>query len=112
MVLLADGRLVPNDSPEWLVECEAYAILAMEIGRRRDFLQLLTDKRGPAAVEVIRSRMAAVEPAYVLSLPDRQSRQAYLIRTERDLGANAKTSLELRVRSLWDSRKSAKGAAA
>lgn len=110
--MLADGRTVANDSPEWLAECEAYAILAMEIGRRRSFLQLLTDKRGAAAVAVIRARMAAVEPAYVLSLPDRQARQAYLLRTGRELGEQARSTLEARVRSLWDFRKSAKGAAA
>lgn len=112
MVLLADNRLVDSCSPEWMAECEAYAILAMDIGRRRAHLQLLIDRRGPDAEARVRSVMATVEPAYVLSLPDREARHAYLNRLEREVGGNARANLEPRIRALWQSRKQPQGSAA
>lgn len=112
MVLLADNRLVSSSSPEWMAECEAYAILAMDVGRKRTHLQRLGERRGLAAEARVRSVMATVEPAYVLSLPDREARHAYLNRLEREVGGNARANLEPRIRALWESRKQPKGSAA
>ena len=101
MVTLADGRAVESDHPAWLAEAEARTVLGMLHGRRRQFLALVAERRGPAAVDRLKALMREVEPRFVLDLPNVDVRRAYLGRVEEFEGSNARTYLEGRIRVLW-----------
>ncbi|MNN09840.1 hypothetical protein D3C76_1251130 [compost metagenome] len=49
--------------------------------------------------------MAAIEPAFVLDLPNKDARRAYAGRVEFYQGQNARELLETQVRGLWEARK-------
>lgn len=111
MVTLADGRQVHSDSEEWRAECEARHILAMSMGQRAEFFVTLQAKRGEAAAKALKRRCFDIEPAYVLSLPNRDLRNRYIATVEQRFGPNAAETLKAKVRALHEQRKVAGGAA-
>ncbi len=61
MVAMADGRLVPSDSPEWLLECEARKYFEFgSVDARRAELDLLEKRRGKPARQDLERRIVAV----------------------------------------------------
>ena len=104
MVTLADGRAVESDHPAWMAEAEARTVLAMLHDRRRQFLALVAERRGPAAVDRLKALMHEVEPHFVLDLPSIDVRRAYLARVLDHEGQNARTYLETRIRAVWAAR--------
>lgn len=58
MVKLADGREVPSDSREWLLECEARHVLNLpNIAARHELLDGIEKKRGTAARKELEGRI-------------------------------------------------------
>jgi hypothetical protein len=60
IVTLHDGREVSSDSEEWRLECEAKALLRLELNTRRAELEALEKKRGKAAADVLKARIVAI----------------------------------------------------
>ncbi len=104
MVTLATGEQVSSSSPAWLAECEARAVLAMPMPAREAFLADVERKRGAPAAGALKHRCFALEPHYVLSLPNRAQRNAYVEQVERRFGHNPAEALRLKVRELHANR--------
>lgn len=105
MVKLFDGTSVPSDSEEWRAECEARYILSLSQIEQRERLESIARKRGgQAAAERVRRAMNLVWPAYVLDMPTRDVRRAYLAEVERIFGANTRKGLEERILALHGER--------
>ncbi len=111
LVRLHDGREAYTDSASWRAECEARTVLLMDYPKQREFLIAIGERRGPEAVAALRQLMHDVEPAFVLGLPDKDARRAYLNRVEKDRGLNARTHLETRARAIWKTSQPTEGAA-
>ena len=104
IVTLYDGREVDSASEEWRAECEARTVLAMDLVKRADFFQLVEAKRGADAVRVLRERCFDLEPHYVLNLPNKPQRTAYLDQVERRFGPNPRKALEEKIMALHRAR--------
>ena len=111
LVRLHDGREAYTDSASWRAECEARTVLLMDYPKQREFLRAVKERRGAAAVAALRDLMHDVEPSFLLGLPDKDARRAYLNRVERDRGLNARTHLETRARAIWKTTQPTEGAA-
>ena len=111
LVRLHDGRQAYTDSASWRAECEARTILLMDYPKQREFLRVVEERRGADAVAALRDLMHDVEPSFLLGLPDKDARRAYLNRVERDRGLNARTHLETRARAIWKTTQPTEGAA-
>lgn len=107
MVTLADGRKVPGDHPDHRAECEARFVLGLHQPERVEFLDLATQRRGADAVAGLKQTMAIVEPAYVLDLPNKPQRRAYLARLQFVSGQNAYDLLSKQILALHERRKAA-----
>lgn len=105
LVTLADGRQVPSDSEAWRAECEARAMLAIPHDDRADAFELIERKRGPDAVRQLKANMLDVEHAFVLDMPTRDVRRAYLAKVEYHRGQTAREYLEARITELWNRRR-------
>jgi hypothetical protein len=60
IVTLHDGREVPSDSMEWALECEAKALLRLELSTRRAELEAIEKKRGKASTAILKERITAI----------------------------------------------------
>lgn len=105
LVTLADGQQVPSDSELWRAECEARALLAIPHEERADVLERIEQKRGAEAKRRLKDTMREVEHAFVLDMPNRDLRRAYLAKVEHHRGPNAREHLELRITELWNRRR-------
>lgn len=106
LVTLWDGRQVPSDSEAWRAECEARHMLSLDKASQLAQLERVEQKRGHGSSKPLLAMMGAVEPAYVLDLPLKEQRQAYLATVARVVGPRARSILESKVLDLWNSRKS------
>lgn len=104
IVTLYDGRQVDSSSEEWRAECEARAVLAMELHKRADFLKSVEGKRGPDATKALRERCFDLEPHYVLGLPNKAQRTHYLDQVERRFGRNPVDALKAKIMALHKAR--------
>lgn len=104
MVTLYDGTQVASDSRQWAEECEARQVLAMSLSDRSAFLETILKFRKHAGLESLKARCYALEPYYVLSLPDKGARNAYAARVEARFGTGARVALEGKVRAIWKER--------
>lgn len=107
LVTLADGREVPSDHPDHRAECEARFVLGMHNPERVEFFDRATQRRGADAVASLKQTMAIVEPAYVLDLPNKPQRRAYLARLQFVSGQNAYDLLSKQILELHECRKAA-----
>lgn len=111
-VRLFDMREVDSNSPEWMSECEARHYLAKPFTDIGMVLSELSNKRGAEAVEALKLLMDKVRPAFVLDLPNKPQRRAYLAKYEFQAGANAAEHLRTMVLALNDRRKEAEASCA
>lgn len=111
LVTLVDGRSVPSDSEEWRLECECRHVLAKPYAERLEVLTNIGQRRGPDALASLQAAMDAVEPAYVLSLPNQAQRRGYLATISNYLGENAASHLKNRAMDLHNARKASNCAA-
>jgi hypothetical protein len=63
IVTLIDGRCVPSNSREWLIECLARDLLARPLGIRRQWLADMERKGDQAGAQELRRAMEAVHKA-------------------------------------------------
>lgn len=106
MVTLRDGRRVPSDSRDYLLECEAVEFWRqLQSAGAREHLDGMKRKRGEAGVKRILDRIATLEPWLVLDLPTKAQRQAYAARVERKRGKAARLALEEAVKAAFRQRK-------
>ena len=77
----------------------------MDMAERNLFFEKVLKIRKAKGWEALRQRCYEQEPAFVLGLPDKPSRQAYLARVEQRFGGSARATLEARVRALWQSKR-------
>ncbi len=116
-VTLVDGRQVPSDSPEWLAETEARHMLRFPVAAvrgdtsetRKMALERIGQRRGPEAAAALQERMDAIEPHYVLSLPNRAQRNRYVDAIRYVYGENTAEHLRNRVIALHKSRAESDG---
>lgn len=106
-VTLADGREVASDHPDHRAECEARFVLGMHQPKRVAFLDFAGQRRGADAVASLKQAMSIVEPAYVLDLPNKPQRRAYLARLQFVSGQNAYDLLSKQILELHERRKAA-----
>lgn len=104
MIELADGTPARNDSAEWAAECEAMTILGWDGEKRANFFEKVERHRGEAGATRIRSNMARLEPAYVLSLATKEARQAYLAGIQKRVSLIERRRLEKAIMELWNKR--------
>jgi len=106
-VVTVDGRTMMSDSPDWLRYCEALTVIKSpeHIGGR--YRSMLERMRGKAGLEALEQQVNLIEPAYVLSLPDKPTRRAHLDKVQRTRGEVARLVLEDRVRALHAERMAA-----
>jgi hypothetical protein len=107
VVTLADGRKIASNSEEWRAECEARHVLRMNHTARTEFMTFIEQRRGAAAAESLRACIEATEPAYVLELPNKAQRNAYLRTVELNQGENASEHLRNRCMDLHGKREAA-----
>lgn len=107
MVTLTDGREVASDDPDHRAECEARFVLGLHQPERVAFLDFATQRRGADAVASLKQTMAIVEAAYVLDLPNKPQRRAYLARLQFVSGQNAYDQLSKQILDLHERRKAA-----
>lgn len=103
-VTLYDGRKVDSASEAWRAECEARAILEMDVAKREQFWQAIEQKRGADALKALKRRCFELEPYYVLNLPNKHQRRAYLEQVERRFGPNPAEALRAKVLELHSAR--------
>ena len=60
LVELSTGNKVCTYCPEWMIECEAKAILAKPLSVRQSTLLKLEAQRGPKNVQALKNRMALI----------------------------------------------------
>lgn len=60
LVELSTGQKVCSYCPEWLLECEAKALLELPLSERKRLLLAFEAKRGPKSVEILKSRMTLI----------------------------------------------------
>lgn len=108
MVSLVDGSSAKSDSEAYRAECEARVLLSWPRYKQREFLAAIDQpsKRGIGASEKVKAAMYLVEPDYVLRLATIPARRAYLDQLEFDVGERSRKDLEVRIRALFDSRRS------
>lgn len=111
-VVTVDGRTLMSDSTEWLQYCEASTIMkaAQHIGQ--NYRSMIEKMRGKAGLAKVEAEISRIEPAYILSLPDRDTRRAYLAKREAVIGSSAKAALEQRILALHAERQAAATAGA
>lgn len=100
MVQLIDGRSVPSTSPEWQAECEAMTVLSWDMEKRQNFFEMVERKRGADGLARLKRGMSQALPRYVLELPTKPARIAYLEAYERRISHEARKRLEQAVRDL------------
>ncbi len=103
-VTLATGEQVPSDSEAWRAECEARAVLAMGLVKRSEFFELVGKRRGDDAAAALKRRCYELEPHFVLGLPNKQQRNAYLATVEQRFGPNASDNLRAKVLAIHHER--------
>jgi hypothetical protein len=59
-VTLHNGREVSSDSEDWRLECEAKALLRLELSTRRAELEAIEKKRGKASTAILKERITAI----------------------------------------------------
>lgn len=106
MVTLFDGRIVSSSSREWMEECDARCALKIPPMRRTDHFAAIEAKRGVEALRKLKWLCRMVEPAFVLGLPNRQQRNAYLRDVQLRYGPEEAETLRERVIALHEKRKS------
>jgi hypothetical protein len=104
MVELIDGRVVDTNSEEWRAECEAMTVLSFPMDKRQTFFEQVERHRQPAGLEKLKRAMSQVLPRYVLELPTRDARRAYLTDHEKRISKVSRERLEGAVRALWERR--------
>lgn len=111
LVTLVDGRQVDCSSEEWRLECECRYILAKPFTVRKPgettramLLEQIGQRRGPEALEALKEAIHGIEPAYVLSLPNKAQRNAYLDQIGHHYGENAASHLKTRTVALHKAR--------
>ena len=112
MVELYDGRFAKSDSEAWRQECYWRDWLRTAPHLREARLGDSVKIKGLAGIERLRKELLVVEPFFVLSLPTKLERIAYLESTERAYGWQAKKTLEEKVRKIWSDRRAALDATA
>lgn len=103
-VKLYDGREVPSDSEDWRAETEARHVLGWLPHRRREYVELIAKKRGAAAAQNLRGSMGRLMPAYILDLPNRAQRNAYIDQIGMAFGNEAKEVMKAKVLAVWKTR--------
>lgn len=107
---LVDGTEVRTDSEEWRAECEARYVLSMDVGRRFSFMDSVRSRRGSIALARLEKMVSEVEPDYVLRMPSKDARHAYLAKIARLKSDNAAEHLRSRVLTLHHNRKATQAA--
>lgn len=105
LVTLHTGEQVSNYSEAWRAECEARHHLRQSLDKRKDAMELVEKKRGPDARLELERLIRQLEPAYVLGLPNKEVRRAYLHRVQMAQGEIRREILEQEVRELYERRK-------
>src|SRR5690606_26466228 len=95
VVTLFDGRQVASDSAEWQAQTEACTILAMPLPEREQFWLDIERKRGADALAELKARCFELEPHFVLNLPNKPQRNAYLAQVEHRFGRMASETLRV-----------------
>jgi hypothetical protein len=103
-VTLASGAVVMSDSVEWLHECEARTVLAMPMLKRIEFFEMVGKRRGDDALKALKVRCFELEPHYVLGLPNKQQRNAYLVMVAQRFGDQARERLREKVLAIHEQR--------
>ncbi|QNJ57390.1 hypothetical protein Dolphis_84 [Pseudomonas phage Dolphis] len=103
-VTLASGAVVMSDSVEWLHQCEAMAILKLPMVTRITRFDDIGKKRGEGALKALKLRCYELEPHYVLGLPNKHQRNAYLDSVAQRFGNQAKDTLREKVLALHEKR--------
>ena len=112
IVRTIDGRDVLSDSEEFRACCEAVYSLSRPQADRKQWLDSIQRRRGPEGLLKLEAEMNRIEPAYLLAMPNRDARRAYLDQTEIHRGKVVRKDLEQRIVALWEKRKAASTAAA
>lgn len=112
VVTLADGSRIASTSEEHRAECEARLVLSKNHTARTEFMAFIEQRRGAEAAASLRRCIESIEPAYVLGLPNKAQRNAYLRTIELVQGENASTHLRNRCMDLHAKREAACGLAA
>lgn len=106
-VKTVDGRSMLSNSNEWLRYCEALTIVKSPDHLGGRYWAMIEKMRGPEGKRAIEDEIRRIEPAYALSLPSKEARQAYLLRVEAARGVSARKALEQSIVELWQQRKAA-----
>lgn len=106
-VTTVDGRTLMSGSEEFRAYCEAMVVLKTQPHIAENRLAMIEKMRGKAGRELVQAECNRLEPAYMLSLPDKATRQAHLQKIADVRGASARTALEERIVALWNERKAA-----
>lgn len=104
VVTLYTGEQVSSSSVEWMRECEARQVLLLDEKERTKVFLSVSKIRGESAADALRQRVIDIEPHYVVCLPDRELRAAYLERFAKNNSTIATKKLEDAVCALWRSR--------
>lgn len=111
-VTTIDGRQCMSDSEDWRRCCEAVHVLNMTHPLRREWLADVGKRRGAEGLRTLTDEMDRIEPAYMLAMPSKDDRRAYLASVERHIGVAAKEGLEKALFALWEQRKAAQAVTA
>lgn len=94
-----DSNPLPTYLPEHRLACEINYVSAMTSDRRQRFLKEARKKRGAAAIREL-------EVGYLLRLPDRRRRRAYLEEVERFRGSPERQALADAFLAVWQEARS------
>ncbi|MDD1003601.1 MULTISPECIES: DUF7696 family protein [Pseudomonas] len=106
IVTLFNGREVLSSSSEYRAECEARHLLGKPFSEQVRMLERIARQRGAVALAELKATMANVEPAFVLDLPEKLQRLAYLARTEFVIGQKRADQLRTHILHLHERRQS------
>lgn len=109
-VTTVDGRTLMSDSEDWRAYCEAMVVLKSQPHIAENRLVMIEKMRGKAGRALVQAECDRLEPAYMLSLPDKATRQAHLQKIGDARGVSARAALEVRIVALWNERKAAETA--
>lgn len=103
-VILHNGEKAGSWSEAWRAECEARFVLGMPLANKSEFFDNVRRRRGEPAFERLKVLVAKVEPHYVLGMPGRDQRRAYLAKVTDLRGVVVAERLRAAVMSLHNAK--------
>lgn len=100
-----DGRECLDDSEEWRCYCEALTNLRRPMEGRKEHFEKIAKFRGVAGLQILEAEMSRIEPHFILGMPNRDVRRAYLRQVEYHRGPVVRERLERRIVEAWEAQK-------